>query len=169
MKSFIFAILVSLAITTCHAAPALFSKKRSPVSIQLESDTAFCSFMPPHPGDDVGGTENDGIPFCTNSSLGGQVFPSGFIKSAHYASTSAYVQVTGTIDRSAYSLKSSDGGGQYDNRDIDGVTCNGYNYFVNLIEPDANVFCIRCCKSQSDCHLGISTHGCEAIVPGDYS
>lgn len=55
------------------------------------------------------------------------------------------------------------------NMDIKDVTCNGYKYFVNLIEPDANVFCIRCCESQSDCNLGISTYGCERVVPGDYS
>ncbi|KAF1796698.1 hypothetical protein FB192DRAFT_1253523, partial [Mucor lusitanicus] len=137
--------------------------------IQLQSDTAFCSFMPPHPGDNVGATENDGIPFCTNATLGGQVFPEGFIKTAHFVKTSGYAQVTGTIDRAAYQLDPNDGGGQYDNMDIKDVTCNGYKYFVNLIEPDANVFCIRCCESQSDCNLGISTYGCERVVPGDYS
>lgn len=174
MKASILAILGLLAVA-CHAAPSM---KRDPVtitttttgfSVQLSSDTAFCSFMPPQPGDDVGGTENDGIPFCTNSTLGGQVFPTGFIKTSHYASSSSYAQVTGTIDRTAYNLSASDGGGQYDNRDIDGVTCNGWNYFVNLIEPDSQTFCIRCCESQDDCRLGISTFGCETIVPGDYS
>ncbi|KAI8375874.1 hypothetical protein BD560DRAFT_392152 [Blakeslea trispora] len=152
-----------------HALPAM--TKRAPnFSIQLRSDTAFCSFMPPHPGDDVGATENDGKPFCTQNSLGSsQVFPSGFIRSAHYAATSNYVQVTGTIDRTKYSLKSEDGGGQYDNKDIHGVSCNGYKYFVNLIEPDSNTFCIRCCKNQADCRLGLSTYGCQRIVPGNYN
>jgi hypothetical protein len=166
MKStFIFALFAALFATICSAAP--FTKRS--YSIQVQSGTAFCSFMPPHPGNDVGGTENQGIPMCTSSALGGQQFPTGFIKSAHYASTSTYSQVTGRIDRIKYMLKASDGGGQYDNKDIHGVTCNGYKYFVNLIEPDAQVFCIRCCKTQADCHLGISTHGCEAIVPGNYS
>jgi hypothetical protein len=172
MKSSILVIFGLLAVA-CHAAPTTILK-RDPVSngtysIQLTSDTEFCSFMPPQAGDDVGGTENDGIPMCTNSPLGGQQFPTGFIKTAHYASTSTYVQVTGTFDRSAYGLKSSDGGGQYDNRDVHGVTCNGYDFFVNLIEPDAQTFCIRCCEAQADCRLGISTFGCETIVPGDYS
>jgi hypothetical protein len=167
MKSAIlFALFAAVFATLVSALPT----KRAPkYSIQVNSGTAFCSFVPPTPGADVGGTENDGIPMCTSSSLGGAQFPAGFIKSAHYASTSTYAQVTGRIDRTKYSLKASDGGGQYDNKDIHGVTCNGWNYFVNLIEPDANVFCIRCCKSQSDCKLGISTHGCEAIVPGNYS
>jgi hypothetical protein len=125
--------------------------------------------MPPHPGDDVGGTENDGKPFCTSADLGGEQFPSGFIQSSHYLDTGSYVQVTGTINAAAYQLSRSDGGGQYDNKDIDGVTCNGYKYFVNLIEPDAQVFCIRCCSDSSDCHLGESEAGCESIVPGDYN
>ncbi|KAK4509610.1 Arf GTPase arf1 [Mucor velutinosus] len=145
------------------------SSSSSGYDIHLKSDTAFCSFMPPHPGDNVGATENNGIPFCTNATLGGQVFPQGFIKTAHFLNTTDYAQVTGTIDRAAYQLDPNDGGGQYDNMDIKNVTCNGYKFFVNLIEPDANVFCIRCCENQSDCNLGISTYGCERIVPGDYS
>ncbi|KAG0931726.1 hypothetical protein G6F57_014897 [Rhizopus arrhizus] len=164
-SSIVFYIFTLFAlIATLRALPL---KKRA-YSIQLESDSDFCSFMPPHAGDDVGGTENDGVPMCTNASLGGEEFPTGFIQSSHYLSTSSYVQVTGTIDASKYSLSSSDGGGQYDNKDIDGVTCNGYKYFVNLIEPDSSTFCIRCCESQSDCRLGISTKGCQEIVPGNY-
>lgn len=159
MKSIFFAIFGILALT-CSATA---------YSIQVKSDTAFCSFMPPKPGDNVGATENDGIPFCTDPSLGGQVFPAGFIKSAHFLKTDDYTQVTGTINRDAYKLHASDGGGQYDNKDVKGVTCNGYKYFVNLIEPDSNTFCIRCCEDQEDCNLGISSYGCSRIVPGDYS
>ncbi|KAI9280506.1 hypothetical protein BY458DRAFT_470149 [Sporodiniella umbellata] len=161
---FLFAAL-ALITTTSNAFPL---KKRG-YSIRVDSGSEFCSFMPPKAGDDVGATENDGIPMCTNSSLGGQQFPDGFIKSSHYLTTSSYAQVTGAIDRTKYELNQKDGGGQYDNRDISGVTCNGYKYFVNLIEPDSNTFCIRCCKNQSDCRLGISTAGCAAIVPGQYN
>ncbi|KAG2213602.1 hypothetical protein INT46_002754 [Mucor plumbeus] len=158
---------LALFAAVSNALPA-FQRRAPTYEIQVKSETAFCSFMPPKAGDDVGATENDGIPFCTNASLGGQVFPTGFIKTAHYLSTSDYVQITGTIDRTAYQLSSSDGGGQYDNLDIDSATCNGYKYFVNLIEPDANTFCIRCCEKQSDCNLGISTYGCARVVPGNY-
>ncbi|KAL9558988.1 hypothetical protein MBANPS3_000643 [Mucor bainieri] len=124
------------------------SNSSSGYAIQVKSDTAFCSFMPPHPGDNVGATENEAIPFCTNATLGGQVFPEGFIKSAHFLNTSDYAQVTGTIDRAAYQLSSSDGGGQMDDLDIKDATCNGY---------------------KADCNLGISTYGCQRVVPGDYS
>lgn len=166
MKSSLLAIFALLAVS-CNAMPT--SKRAGGYTISLQSGTSFCSFVPPKAGDNVGATENDGIPMCTDSSLGNQQFPASFIKSAHYASTSTYAQITGTIDRSAYNLDPTDGGGQYDNRDISGVTCNGYKYFVNLIEPDTDTFCIRCCESQSDCNLGRSTAGCEKIVPGDYS
>ncbi|KAI8091198.1 uncharacterized protein B0P05DRAFT_526524 [Gilbertella persicaria] len=164
MKSILF-ILALLTIIT-QALPVL--EKRATYAVQVNSGTSFCSFLPPHPGDDVGATENDGKPFCTSTGLGGSVFPSGFIKSAHFAKTSTYSQVTGRIDRTKYQLKSTDGGGQYDNKDVS-ATCNGYKYFVNLVEPDANIFCIRCCKSQADCKLGLSTYGCQRVVPGDYS
>lgn len=172
MKTINLAVLAIFS-TVCYALPANIKRgdntSSSGYNINLESDTAFCSFLPPKAGDDVGATENDGIPFCTNSSLGGEEFPAGLIKTAHFVETSDYAQVTGTINRDAYSLSSNDGGGQYDNKDINGVTCNGYKYFVNLVEPSSNTFCIRCCKEQSDCNLGISTQGCSKIVPGDYN
>lgn len=169
MKNYFLALCAIALFNAVNACPLTTDNDTAKYQIQVKSDTEFCSFLPPHPGDNVSATEQNGIPFCTNSKLGGQVFPSGFIKSAHFESTSDYAQVTGRIDRTKYKLKKSDGGGQYDNRDITSATCNGYKYFVNLVEPDANVFCIRCCKSQSDCNLGISTYGCEKIVPGNYS
>lgn len=167
MKSFCLVLIASLLATLANASPVL--EKRCKYAIELKSDTEFCSFLPPHPGDNVAATENNGIPFCTESNLGGQVFPGGFIKTAHFVETSDYVQVTGTIDRSKYDLKKSDGGGQYDNQDIKLATCNGYDHFVNLVEPNANIFCIRCCKNASDCNTGISTYGCQKIVPGNYN
>jgi hypothetical protein len=162
-KSALF-VLVAFFVLLAQAIPIV---KRA-YSIQIKSGTDFCTFLPPHAGDDVGATEDQGKPFCTSSALGGQTFPSGFIKSAHYVSTSKYVQVTGKIDRTKYQLSASDGGGQYDNKDVS-ATCNGYKYFVNMLEPDSNRYCIRCCSSQSDCNLGKSTYGCPSIVPGNYN
>lgn len=108
------ALLFLVCVSCILALPV---DKRAGYTIKLNSGTAFCSFLPPHPGDDVGGTEENGIPFCSTSSLSssGKVFPSGFIKSAHFVQQANYVQVTGRMDRSKYQLSSSDGGGQYDN------------------------------------------------------
>ncbi|KAG0761739.1 hypothetical protein G6F62_006067 [Rhizopus arrhizus] len=138
-------------------------------NIQLLSDTAFCSFLPHDPGVDIATTEAQGKPFCTNSSLGGFTFPDGFIQTAHFLKTANYTQVTGTMDPAAYNMSTSDDGGQYDNRDQGQHTCNDLKYFVNLIEPNGGTFCIRCCKSKTDCNIGISQDGCRKVIPGDYS
>ncbi|KAG1048266.1 hypothetical protein G6F43_009331 [Rhizopus delemar] len=138
-------------------------------NIQLLSDTAFCSFLPHDPGVDIATTEAQGKPFCTNSSLGGFTFPNGFIQTAHFLKTANYTQVTGTMNPAAYNMSTSDDGGQYDNRDQGQHTCNDLKYFVNLIEPNGGTFCIRCCKSKTDCNIGISQDGCRKVIPGDYS
>ncbi|KAI9031001.1 hypothetical protein CLU79DRAFT_732481 [Phycomyces nitens] len=174
MRSYTSAIVLVfclLAISLVQAHPVRISKRGTGAAIHVNSGSAFCSYLPPNPGENISDTENDAVPFCTSTSLapGSKKFPTGFIKSAHYLSTGAYAQVTGKIDRTKYKLSASDGGGQYDNKDLPKGTCNGYKYFVNLIEPDANVFCIRCCSKAADCKLGISTYGCQRIVPGNYS
>lgn len=74
-----------------------------------------------------------------------------FITTAHYLKTSTYVQITGFFDRTKYDLQETDGGGQYDNHAKGkpvGAQCKGYNYFVNMIEPDLQRFCIRCCQDK---------------------
>ncbi|KAG0063944.1 hypothetical protein BGZ89_009494 [Linnemannia elongata] len=80
-----------------------------------------------------------------------------------------YVQITGRIDRSKYGLSKDDGGGQYDLRAPVGSKMTGYNAFVQLTEPDAEIFCIRACKNKSDCPVNKSTYGCEKVLGGDYS
>ncbi|KAI9486874.1 MAG: hypothetical protein EXX96DRAFT_550909 [Benjaminiella poitrasii] len=162
----VFFAVLAIAVVSIQASPV---KNEPFYKIQVKSETEFCSFLPPHPGDNVSATENKGKAFCTNATLGGEVFPAGFIKSAHFLKTDTYAQVTGRIDRKKYDLKATDEGGQYDHNDIPCATCNGYDHFVNLVGPDSDIFCIRCCKNPEDCNTGISTYGCEKIVPGNYS
>lgn len=153
-------------VTSCaHAASPLTT---------IKSQEDFCIFLPPKPGLEVAVNENNGIPFCSNKNAvpNATEFPKGFITTAHYLKTSKYSQVTGFFDRSKYSLKESDGGGQYDNHAHGkpvGAQCEGYNYFVNLIEPDIQRFCIRCCKEKVDCNTGRSGYGCLRVVSGDYT
>jgi hypothetical protein len=61
-----------------------------------------------------------------------------------------------TLDR----LNSNDGGGQYDSSggaggqgNPAGSKCLGYNHYVELVEPDANRACIKCCDVFADCPL----------------
>ncbi|KAI7887606.1 uncharacterized protein EV154DRAFT_470209 [Mucor mucedo] len=145
----------------------------SPLTV-VNSQDDFCLFLPPKPGLVVAVNENNGVAFCTKKDLVSKAseFPSGFITTAHYLKSSKYVQVTGFFDRSKYSLGESDGGGQYDNHGKGkpvAAMCKGYNYFVSLIEPDIERFCIRCCQDKVDCNTGRSGYGCLRVVSGDYT
>lgn len=135
----------------------------------------FCIFLPPSYGGDISANEDKAVAFCTKDNVYGatkaRVLPAGFIQSAHFVSnpSKGYVQVTGRMDRSKYGLSSKDGGGQYDMRAPVGATCAGYASFVQLTEPDAQIYCIRCCKNKSDCPVNRSTYGCKSVLGGDYS
>jgi hypothetical protein len=128
--------------------------------------------MPPQAGGDIAANEDRAIAFCTtsdSSAPSAQLFPSGFIQSANFAKGPGYVQITGKIDSTKYSLSENDRGGQYDIKAPVGSACAGYAHYVNLIEPHSNTMCIRCCKEKKDCNTGKSTYGCAAVIPGDYS
>lgn len=135
----------------------------------------FCIFLPPSYGGDIAANEDRAVAFCTKNNVYGatnaRVLPGGFIQSAHFVSnpSKGYVQVTGRMDRSKYGLSSNDGGGQYDMRAPVGATCAGYASFVQLTEPDAQIYCIRCCKNKADCPVNRSTYGCKSVLGGDYS
>ncbi|KAI8645803.1 hypothetical protein BD408DRAFT_381462 [Parasitella parasitica] len=166
------------SVTTAFILPLLFQgsalampfdKRGTGVDIGVNSSSDFCSYLPPHPGQSVSATENDADPFCTVAKKYAGYFPAGFIQSTHFLRTDRYVQVTGRINHTAYDILTNDGGGQYDNKNLPNGTCNGLKHWVNLIEPDSETFCIRCCHYKADCNIGISTHGCQRIIPGDYS
>lgn len=97
------------------------AKRGTGVDIAVNSDSDFCAYLPPHPGQSVSATENDADPFCTVAKHDAECFPTGFIKSAHFFRTNTYVQVTGRINHTVYDILTEDGGGQYDNK----VTLNG--------------------------------------------
>ena len=132
----------------------------------------FCSFLPPQPGESIGDSESDAVVFCNKPSPDApdaNIFPPGFIKTAHFAEGPGYVQVTGTINRKAYGLSANDGGGQYDSNGAPPhARVTGAKKFVNLVEPDNEDFCIRACTDKSKCNTGESTKGCKAVIPGIY-
>ncbi|GES72997.1 hypothetical protein GLOIN_2v1447817 [Rhizophagus clarus] len=168
--------LLLFALAAIASTNAAVVRRQDPsVQVTVESEQLFCSFLPKTPGEEIGASEGDAIPFCTQANPpnapNAQAFPAGFIKTAHFASVDGkYVQVTGTIDPSAYQLSTSDGGGQYDSVGAPpGATCANSEKFVNLVEPDIGRFCIRCCQDASQCDTSRSTDGCEKIIPGDYS
>ncbi|CAO3629342.1 unnamed protein product [Cunninghamella echinulata] len=144
------------------------------VAIQVLSESQFCVYLPKEAGMIISENENEAIPYCTNTTLApfSRPFPSQFIKTAHFNQTATYVQVIGklnpTINKQNRLLDESDQGGQYDELNLPRGTCNQYRYWVNLIEPDASLYCIRCCQKKKDCNTKISTHGCKEIIPGPY-
>lgn len=121
--------------------------------VQIVDATDFCVFLPPNDATDrnISDSESDADAFCmgnTPLATGADKLPSGFILSAHYVKTDNYVQVTGQIDPSKANLLSTDDGGQYDIKAPNGASCAGWDYFVELIEPTGNDYCIRCCVSH---------------------
>ena len=107
-------VFATLFVMLSQALP--LQRRVENVDIKVTSASEFCSYLPPSPGGDIASAEGNAVPFCTKTQASGtRQFPSGFVKTAHFASTSTYTQVTGTIDRSKYQLSASDGGGQYDN------------------------------------------------------
>ena len=136
------------------------------------SPDIFCSFLPPQPGGNIGASESNAIVFCNKPSPdapNAKIFPNGFIKTAHFAKGKGYVQVTGTINRTAYGLSASDGGGQYDSNGAPPhARVAGAKKFVNLVEPDQQDFCIRACTDPRKCNTSESTKGCRVVIPGIY-
>ncbi|KAG0737318.1 hypothetical protein G6F57_011805 [Rhizopus arrhizus] len=166
-------IISSILLATRSFVNAASTNDSYPLTT-INSQKDFCIFLPPQPGLVVAVNENNGIPFCFNQDAvpNATVFPTDFITTAHYLKTSTYVQITGFFNRTKYDLQETDGGGQYDNHAKGkpvGAQCKGYNYFVNMIEPDLQRFCIRCCQDKDDCNTGRSGYGCLRIVTGDYT
>ncbi|KAF9948298.1 hypothetical protein BGZ72_009779 [Mortierella alpina] len=94
----------------------------------------------------------------------------GFIKSAHIKRSNQYIQVTGRFDRSKYHMSKNDQGSQNDPKANKGSMCVGYNHFVQLIEPNNEHYCIRCCMRKEDCRTDISQYGCQRVIPnGNYN
>ncbi|KAK4517334.1 uncharacterized protein ATC70_000669 [Mucor velutinosus] len=141
---------------------------------QVVDANNFCVFLPPNDSKDriIADTEWNAQAFCignTPKAKNAGKLDSGFIQSAHYLKTDQYVQVTGQINPAKARLIASDEGGQMDVRAPMGSSCAGWKYYVNLIEPAGNTYCMRCCNDDRTCNRGISEKGCAHIIPGDYS
>ncbi|KAJ2960096.1 hypothetical protein NQZ79_g4488 [Umbelopsis isabellina] len=163
-----------MRFTTAVIALAAATVASAQQIVSIVDSTDFCLFMPTPGQEDmnISDSEQDATVYCLGNApqaTGAGKLPSGFILSAHYVSTSDYVQITGQINPTAGGLNATDDGGQYDIAAPNGASCAGYQYFVQLIEPSGNDYCIRCCNSETDCNRGISQDGCARVIPGDFS
>lgn len=59
--------------------------------------------------------------YCINPYNDTRPMPDGFIKTAHFRTTSSYVQVSGTFDWRKMNANPFDCGGEYDNHGALGV------------------------------------------------
>ncbi|KAG0005912.1 hypothetical protein BGZ80_001152 [Entomortierella chlamydospora] len=168
---FVSTVLVALLSVTSAGKSTTTVKGQTGAII---SSKEFCLFLPPKYGGGIAENEDRAVAFCTKSIASAPkagILPTGFIKSAHFTRNTQkqWVQVTGRIDRSKYGLSKKDGGGQYDIKAPVGSKCAGYNHYVELIEPDQNIYCIRCCKNKIDCPVNKSTYGCKKVLGGNYA
>ncbi|KAK3809310.1 MAG: hypothetical protein J3Q66DRAFT_391630 [Benniella sp.] len=141
-------------------------------TLTIETESSFCLLMPPERGGDIADNLHRSISFCTSgvsSVPDAKRFPDNFIQSSHLRKkTDRYIQVTGRIDRDAYDLDDDDEGGQNDPKHPVGALCRDYPYFVQFIEPNDNIFCLRCCKNKSDCPTDRQYDGCRDVIGGNY-
>lgn len=119
---------------------------------QVVDANNFCVFLPPADSVDRGisETEWNAEAFCigkTPLATNAGKLHSGFIQSAHFLETEKYVQVTGKISPTVERLNATDEGGQYDIKAPKGSSCAGWKFYVNLVEPSQNTYCMRCCVS----------------------
>ncbi|KAF9978957.1 hypothetical protein BGZ73_007844 [Actinomortierella ambigua] len=179
MKTFstFLAAAIALLSSQAHAGPVGANPaagNKSGVTIAIVDSNEFCFFLPPEWGGDIADNEHRAVAFCTKDMAqapSANIFPTGFIKTANLFRNNArqWIQMTGRIDRNKYGLSKDDEGGQNDPKAPDGSKCAGYPYFVGLVEPNENIYCIRCCKNKSDCPTNRSEDGCRDVLPGDYS
>ncbi|KAG0091108.1 hypothetical protein BGZ93_007136 [Podila epicladia] len=159
--------------TAAHAVPAHSPPMPSGKTIVLNSVEEYCLFLPRRPGQTIGESEDSAVAFCNkpiSTAPNARTLPTAFIRNLNFYKNAdkGYVQITGLFNRRSVSLSRHDGGGQYDIKAPRGAKCYGYPYFVELVEPDVERYCLRCCKNKKDCPVHKSTQGCVKVLGGIY-
>ncbi|KAG0036660.1 hypothetical protein BGZ82_003899 [Podila clonocystis] len=151
----------ALAVASVVSAVPAPTEKTVAIRDVGADGVVFCLLLPRRLGGNIAKNENRAIT---------SLHPD-FIVTSHYKTgpNDRYVQITGRFDRDKFELDRHDKGGQNDPKTPNGAKCEGYPYFVQLIEPDVQHYCLRCCKHKSDCPTNKSTKGCRKVIHGDYS
>ncbi|RPD60303.1 hypothetical protein L226DRAFT_272877 [Lentinus tigrinus ALCF2SS1-7] len=149
-------------------------------TVHITDEHDFALLLPQRSSELVSDAESDGIAFCAPGSSDSsctQHFEDGFVRTAKVTKSDdgSWIQVTGCLDVSKSSLDPSDTGGQLDVRFPNGAQCTFGGYgasFIQLVEPAASRFCLRCCSSANDqenCNSHQDRAGCTTAIPGTYS
>ncbi|KAI0667214.1 hypothetical protein C8Q78DRAFT_1054612 [Trametes maxima] len=148
-------------------------------TVHIIDEHDFALLMPDRAGELISDAESDGVAYCMPDSTDpacSRRVAEGFITGSAVttANDGSYIQVTGCLDVSKSSLDPSDTGGQFDVRFPNGAQCSFGGYgasFIQLVEPAANRFCLRCCSSRDDqvnCNSHQDRAGCQTAIPGTY-
>ncbi|KAK5801969.1 hypothetical protein F5H01DRAFT_371805 [Linnemannia elongata] len=142
-------------------------------TIVLKSAGEYCLFLPRWSGQNIGDSEASAVAYCNkpiSTAPNSRILSNYFIRNLHFVRNTHrhYVQLTGLFNRDIYHMNSNDGGGQYDTKAPHGAKCYGYPYFVELVEPDVQRYCLRCCQYKEDCPTNMSTEGCGTVIGGHY-
>lgn len=166
--------------TDLRPTPAPTGTPSPDTTVHISDEHDFALLLPDRQGELVSDAESDGVSYCAptsgDSSCTGRRMQAGFITAAavEHADDGSWIQVTGCLDPTKSLLDPSDTGGQMDVRFPNGAQCTFGGYgasFIELIEPAANRFCLRCCASANDqvnCNSHRDREGCPNAIPGVY-
>ncbi|KAG0063465.1 hypothetical protein BGZ90_002646 [Linnemannia elongata] len=186
------AILSPAAIPALAAIPSLASMEMTEITkmtkmtemtdityilimttIVLKSANEYCLFLPRWRGQTIRNSGNSAVAYCNkpaSQAPNARILSKRFIRSLNFKHNThrEYVQITGKFNRRSYDLRRHDGGGQYDMEFPPGAKCSGYPYFVELVEPKVERYCLRCCKHKKDCPTHMSSDDCLKVIGGKY-
>ncbi|KAF9424662.1 hypothetical protein BGZ76_003485 [Entomortierella beljakovae] len=163
--------LLFFLTATIHAVPS--HSPPSGKTIVLNSVEEYCLFLPRWRGQTIGDSEDSAVAYCNKAiptAPNARILSKDFVRNLNFwhNTDKEFVQITGLFNRRSYNLRRRDGGGQYDTKAPRRAKCYGYPYFVELVEPDIEKYCLRCCKHKKDCPTHMSHRGCVKVIGGIY-
>lgn len=171
-----FSAFILILTSVAHTFPTPVAGSDTLVTIQPLPSDRFCLLLPRKWGLDLIDNVNTAIMWCTDfTDLSNyeRILPDHFIKTRTYQTVGAgpdeYIQVTGQFRHSRFNLNDNDDGAQQDRLHPAGSGCFGpsglYPYFVQFIEPRENIYCLRCCKNETNCPINTVEKGCRKVIP----
>ncbi|KAF9082069.1 hypothetical protein BGX27_004654 [Mortierella sp. AM989] len=166
------ALLAILAVLSVVLASHRLPKGRV---IAIKDAAEYCILLPPVYGGRISDYSHNAVSYCklpmeSAPSRSRELHEDFGMSVTWYKQDGerGYEQITGVFNRKVYGFSKRDAGGQYDSRHPSGSRCAGYKYFVQLVEPDVGLFCLRCCHNKEDCPTDKPTLGCRVVIPGGY-
>ncbi|EGG07859.1 uncharacterized protein MELLADRAFT_123513 [Melampsora larici-populina 98AG31] len=159
--------------------PALaLTQAKKDLMVSIVDRYSFCLIVPKDPHTNIGDSEYPGgmSLWCEGINRGQGKFNKFWRQVEVSRPRDGVLQMTGCFNLwSSDRFNSGDGGGQYDSDGGDGgngnpagSVCKQYQHYVQLIEPNSQRACLRCCRDKNDCNVSRDTSGCPSVIPGNY-